>query len=61
MTEVPAGASPMRFAMIAAPERNVNAALQRNHHSARGTSFCVAALFVAASASAKNGPCTKLK
>src|SRR5258705_2481082 len=58
---VPAGASPMRLAMISAPERKVTSALQRNHHRARGTSFWVAWLFVAASASAKNGPWTKLK
>src|SRR5438093_6802246 len=57
----PSGDSPMRLPMIAAPVRNVTTADQRNHASARGTSFCVAALFVAASASAMNGPCTKLK
>src|SRR3989442_1364935 len=50
-----------RRARIARPDRNVSAAAQRNHHSARGTSFCVATLLVEASASAKNGPCTKLK
>ena len=57
----PSGDSPMRLPMIAAPVRNVSTADQRNQASARGTSFCVAALFVAASASAMNGPCTKLK
>src|SRR2546428_13932520 len=61
MTDAPGGAWSTRFVMIAAPERKVNIAPHRNHHSASGTSFCVAALFVAPSASAKKGPCTKLK
>src|SRR5260370_42183466 len=45
---------------IRKPERKVSSAPHRNHQSARGTSFCVATLLVDASASAKNGPCTKL-
>src|SRR5260370_24027308 len=60
-TELPAGASPNRFAMIRNPERNVSAALQRNHHSARGARRWGAALLVAACASAKKGPWTQLK
>src|SRR5438309_9429835 len=61
MTDAPGGAWSTRFVMIAAPERKVNIAPHRNHHSARGTSVRVAALFVAPSASAKNGPCTKVQ
>src|ERR1700752_975884 len=58
---VPAATWPSRSPMIAAPERNVTSADHRNQARARGTSFCVAALLVAGSASAMNGPCTKLK
>src|SRR2546430_6842665 len=61
ITEVPGGACSTRLVMIAAPERKVNIAPHRNHHSARGTSLCVAALFVSPSPSAKKGPSTKLK
>ena len=57
----PSGDSPMRFPMIARPVRNVRMAPPRNQRRARGTSFCVAVLLAAGSASAMNGPCTKLK
>src|SRR6185312_8358381 len=57
----PMVARPMRSPMIAAPVSQVSAADQRNQNRARGTSFCVAADLVAGSASAMNGPCTKLK
>src|SRR5688572_5457266 len=59
--DAPSEARPMRSPMIAAPVRNVTSADHRNQASARGTSFWVAALLVAGSASAMNGPCTKLK
>src|SRR5688572_33070549 len=58
---LPVVARPRRSPMMAAPVRNVTSADHRNQASARGTSFCVAALLVAGSASAMNGPCTKLK
>ena len=43
------------------PERKVNIAPQRNHQSARGTSFWIAPPRTGASVSAKNGVWTKLK
>ena len=57
----PSGDSPRRFPKIRIPVRNVTPAPARNQRSARGSSFCVAVLFAAGSASAMNGPCTKLK
>jgi len=57
----PSGDSPSRFPRMARPVRNVRIAPPRNQRSARGSSFCVAVLLVAGSASAMNGPCTKLK
>ena len=57
----PSGDSPKRFAMIKIPVRKVTIAPPRNQRSARGNSFWVAVLLVAGSASAMNGPCTKLK
>src|SRR3989442_6838580 len=60
MTEVPGGAWSTRFVMNAAPERKGKMAPHRNHHSARRTSFFVAAPLEAPSASADQGPCTTL-
>ncbi len=57
----PSGDSPSRFPRIANPVRNVTMAPPRNQTSARGSSFWVAVLLAAGSASAMNGPCTKLK
>src|SRR6266849_6215989 len=57
----PSGDSPNRLPMIARPVRNVRIAPPRNQRRARGRSFWVAVLLAAGSASAMNGPCTKLK
>ncbi len=54
----------MRFSWnprIMIPVVRVSMAAKRNHHSARGTSFSMASVRDAASNSANEGTCTKLK
>src|SRR5712692_3422616 len=52
---------PNLWSTMSQPARNVTIALQRNHQSARGSSFCWAPERTAGSVSAKNGTWTKLK